>query len=227
MSDSRPAPRRGARVAVVLLVVGLVVAGLVLVLAGLGGSPPPSPSPAVAGSAGTSASTGPAGGASRRPDAVAEASRTGAPPARITVPSIDVVSAVNPVGLNRDGTLEVPAPGPLYDQAAWYRGSVTPGERGPSVILGHVDSAKNGPSVFYRLGEMRPGETFTVARADNAVLTFRVDSVRSYPKNDFPTLTVYGATDRPEIRLITCGGDFDSAARSYRDNTVVFAHLVS
>lgn len=223
MSDDRPAPRRGARVAVVLLVVGLAVAGLALVVAGLRGSPPPAPS--AVGRPGPVVSVGPAA-PDDRPAPVGTTSLTASPPSAVTIPSIDVTSPVNAVGLNPDGTLEVPAPGPLYDQAAWYRGSVTPGEVGPSVLLGHVDSARNGPSVFYRIGDLRAGAVVTVNRADGTALTFRVDDVRSYPKNDFPTRVVYGGTTRPELRLITCGGPFDSSARSYRDNTVVFAHLV-
>ena len=148
------------------------------------------------------------------------------PPARIAIPALGVDSPVNPVGLNPDGTVEVPAPGPLYDQAAWYSGSVTPGQRGPSVILGHVDSAANGPSVFAELSRLRPLDEFTVTRADGRTVVFRVNSVQSYPKDAFPTAVVYGPTTRPEVRLITCGGAFDRAARSYVDNTVVFANQI-
>ncbi len=151
----------------------------------------------------------------------------GVAPVALDIPSIDVSGPVNAVGLNPDRTLEVPAPGPLYDQAAWYRGSPTPGRVGPSVILGHVDSAANGPSVFYDLGRMRVGDRITVTLADRSARTFAVDAVRQVPKDDFPRLEVYGDTPGPELRLITCGGAFDSGARSYRDNTVVFARLVS
>lgn len=216
--------------AAVVLVVGLVVAGLVLVVAGLAAPTSPPPTPVASSPPGPVASVGPVEPV--RPvdqsrQATGPAPLVASAPKDITIPSIDVTSPVNAVGLNADRTLEVPAPGPLYDQAAWYRGSVTPGELGPSVIIGHVDSAKNGPSVFYRLGALRPGAAFTVTRADGAVLTFRVDSVRTYTKNAFPTQTVYGGTTRPEIRLITCGGPFDSTAGSYRNNTIVFAHLIT
>jgi sortase family protein len=148
------------------------------------------------------------------------------PPTRIGIPALGVDSAVDPVGLNPDGTVQVPAPGPLYDQAAWYTGSVTPGQRGPAVILGHIDSAANGPSVFYRLSALRPLDEFTVTRADGRTLVYRVNSVKSYPKDAFPSRSVYGPTTRPEVRLITCGGAFDSRARSYVDNTVVYANQV-
>jgi hypothetical protein len=149
------------------------------------------------------------------------------PPTRIAIPALGLDSAVNPVGLNPDGTVQVPAPGPLYDQAAWYSGSVTPGQRGPAVILGHIDSAANGPSVFYRLAALRPLDEFTVTRADGRTLVYKVNSVKSYPKDAFPGQAVYGPTTRPEIRLITCGGAFDARARSYVDNTVVYANQVS
>ncbi|MDL5159734.1 class F sortase [Actinomycetospora termitidis] len=145
------------------------------------------------------------------------------PPVRISIPAIGVESVVNPSGLNPDGTLEVPAPGPRYDQASWYTGSASPGRDGPSVILGHIDSARNGPSVFYRLGQLQPLDEFTVTRADGVALVFRVNSVQQYPKDAFPSRQVYGPTPRPEMRLITCGGPFDDSARSYRDNTVVYA----
>ena len=139
-------------------------------------------------------------------------------PVAISVPSIGVASALITVGLRPDGTLEVPE-GPDYDKAAWYDGSPRPGATGPSVIEGHVDSAENGPSVFYRLGDVRPGAEVVVERDDGTTATFRVDDVRSYPKDDFPELEVYGNTDGPELRLITCGGDFDSGSGHYVDNT--------
>ncbi|MBW0105473.1 class F sortase [Pseudonocardia sp. KRD-291] len=148
-------------------------------------------------------------------------------PTSLRIPAIKVASVVNSVGLNPDETMEVPAPGPLYDQAAWYRSSPTPGELGPSVIIGHVDSAANGPSVFYELGALKVGDRIEATRADGAVVEFAVDTVRSFPKDAFPQQTVYGNTPGPELRLITCGGPFDASAGSYRNNTVVFARQIS
>ena len=100
-----------------------------------------------------------------------------------------------------------------------------PGELGPAVLLGHVDSAEYGPGVFFRLGALRPGDTVSVTRADARVATFRVTRVASFPKDRFPTLAVYGNTADAELRLITCGGAFDSSARSYENNIVVYAVL--
>jgi len=137
-----------------------------------------------------------------------------------------VRSNIDALGLASDGTLQVPS-GDRYDNAAWYRHSPTPGSLGPAVMLGHVDSRSHGASVFYRLGEVRPGARILVARADRTVATFEVDRVRRYPKRDFPTSTVYGDIDHAGLRLLTCGGAFDSSAGSYVDNVVVFASLVA
>lgn len=147
-------------------------------------------------------------------------------PTSIQIPAIDVSSPVNLVGLNPDHTLQVPQPGPRYDQPAWYRYSPTPGEIGPSVIIGHVDSAANGPSVFFNLGRLVPGQRIQVSRDDHTTVSFDIDSVRSYSKDSFPAATVYGNTDYPALRLITCGGSFDHTTHQYRNNIVVFAHLV-
>ena len=144
------------------------------------------------------------------------------PPVRLVVVKLGVDSRVASVGLNPDRTMEVPAKGPLYDLAAWYRYSVTPGQQGPSVIIGHIDSAENGPSVFYRLGELAPGDTVSVTREDGRTVPFTVYATRSFAKDAFPTGEVYAGTAGPELRLITCSGSFDASARSYRDNTVVF-----
>lgn len=147
-------------------------------------------------------------------------------PTVVSIPSIDVTSPVNEVGLQSDGSMQVPQPGPLYDQAAWYGGSPTPGELGASVIIGHIDSYDDGPSVFYRLPALRPGEQVHVDRADGTRATFQVDTVEAFAKAAFPLEAVYGATPEPTLRLITCGGAFDEKTKSYRDNIVAFAHLV-
>ena len=148
-----------------------------------------------------------------------------AAPISIRIPAIEVSSVVNVVGLNPNHTMQVPRQGRGYNQPAWYRYSPTPGEIGPSVIVGHIDSARNGPSVFFKLGALQPGQDVEVTRADHTTVTFNVDLVRSYSKQSFPTLAVYGTTTRPTLRLITCGGRFDSHTGEYLNNTVVFAHL--
>jgi hypothetical protein len=147
-------------------------------------------------------------------------------PVSIDIAAIDVHSGVIPIGKAPDGTLEVPQPGPDLNKAAWYEDSVTPGQAGPSVIEGHVDSV-NGPSVFYSLGAVKPGNSIRVTRKDGSVAVFTVNAVRSYPSHAaFPTAVVYGADlAHPTLRLITCS-NFDNSTGHYVGNTVVFAHLV-
>jgi LPXTG-site transpeptidase (sortase) family protein len=147
-------------------------------------------------------------------------------PVELTIPAIGVHTPVNRLGVAPDGTLEVPQPGPHLNQAAWFENSPTPGQPGPSIIEGHVDSVE-GPSVFLDLGDVHPGDRVVVRRADGRVLTFRVDAVRDFLKTAFPTRLVYGGRDlgAPTLRLITCS-DFDTAIHHHLGNEVVFAHLV-
>ena len=148
-------------------------------------------------------------------------------PVVLDIPSIDVHSVVQHLGQAADGALEVPAPGPRYDEAAWYRYSPTPGSLGPAIVYGHIDSAADGPSVFYRLGELRPGDHVTITRSDGSLAVFEVDEVHSYAKDNFPTELVYGDIDHAGLRILTCGGAFDDSTGHYLDNIVVFASLVS
>ena len=150
-------------------------------------------------------------------------------PVSISIPAIGVRSKLMQVGLNSDGTIQVPPLNdpPLTNEAAWYKYSPTPGQPGASIIEGHVDSASEGPSVFFRLGAVKPGDLVNVTLADRQVAVFRVSAVRSYPKSQFPTSAVYGFTNYASLRLITCGGSFDAQSGSYRSNVVAFASLVS
>jgi len=146
-------------------------------------------------------------------------------PVSINIPAIGVHSVVQYLGLTAQNTLQVPAPGPRYNEAAWYKYSSTPGALGPAVILGHVDSAAQGPSVFFNLGDLQPGDKVLITRADDLVAVFKIDGVRVYAKNHFPTKLVYANTDHAALRLITCGGPFDNATGHYLDNIVVYASL--
>jgi sortase (surface protein transpeptidase) len=149
-----------------------------------------------------------------------------AAPERLSIPAIGVDAGLLQLGLNADGTVQVP-PLDADSKPGWYRGSPTPGQLGPALLLGHIDSARYGPGVFFKLGALRRGDTITVTRADHKAAVFRVDAVAEYRKDHFPTLTVYGNTDHAALRLITCGGKFDFSARSYEDNIVAFASLIS
>jgi sortase (surface protein transpeptidase) len=145
-------------------------------------------------------------------------------PVSISIPAIDVDSVVNPIGLAEDGSLAVPT-GEEYDEAAWFSGSPTPGEAGPAVVEGHVTSSGSTPSVFFELAALTAGDEVSVDRADGSSTTFEVYRVESYAKDDFPTGVVYGNTEGPELRLITCGGEYDPDDRRHLDNTVVYARM--
>jgi hypothetical protein len=160
---------------------------------------------------------GPSGPAHAAPPAKASAS----PPVHLTVPSIGVDSSLESLGLLADKSL---APPTQWGEAGWYAGGVRPGDPGPAVIAGHVDS-RNGPAVFFRLRDLRPGAPVYVTTQTGRVLRFLVDTSQQYPKDHFPTEAVYGPTPLPVLRLITCTGAFDAAAHSYLDNLVVTAHL--
>lgn len=154
---------------------------------------------------------------------------TPSPPVSIAIPAIGVHSKVFDVGLNPDGTIQVPPldNSPLTNEAAWYRYSSAPGALGTSVIEGHVDSAASGPSVFYRLGALTVGQQIYITRQDHTLAVFRITAVRQYPKDQFPTSTVYGNARYAALRLVTCGGQFDYSTGHYLSNTVVFAALTS
>jgi len=142
-------------------------------------------------------------------------------PVRVQIPAIGVDSELMELGLQADGTMEVPQAG---FPAGWYTGAPTPGELGPAVIAGHVDW--DGPGVFYDLHSVQIGDQVTVTRADGSTPVFQVVRVEQYPKVGFPTDEVYGDIDRAGLRLITCGGVFNSTTGHHDDNIVVFAELI-
>ncbi len=142
-------------------------------------------------------------------------------PVHLYVPSIGVETDLIGLGLQSDGTMEVPSGG---FPAGWYIGSPTPGELGPSILAGHVDWG-GAPGVFADLTEVKPGDAVIVTREDGTTASFAVTAVEQYPKDQFLTESVYGDIDHAGLRLITCGGDFDTDAASYDDNIVVYADL--
>ncbi len=141
-------------------------------------------------------------------------------PIRLSIPEIGVDSALMDLGLLADGSLQVP---PSGFPAGWYTGGPTPGELGPAVIAGHIDW--HGPGVFFKLHTLKPGDQVMVRRADGSQPTFRISRVARYPKDRFPTSLVYGNLDHAGLRLVTCGGSFNSQTGHYRDNIVVYADL--
>jgi hypothetical protein len=151
-----------------------------------------------------------------------EATLAHSPPVQLRIPTIGVSTGFVGLGLQPDGSMQVPRYGQV---AGWYRNGPTPGQRGPAVVAGHVDWLRQ-PGVFAELGRVRPGDEIAVDRADRTTAVFRVTRAAQYPKSHFPTQEVYGGTDGAELRLISCGGPFDHAARSYTDNVVVYARMV-
>lgn len=144
-------------------------------------------------------------------------------PTRIRIPVIGVDAPVAEVGLGASGGPEPPSPTDR-NLAGWYGGSVTPGSTGTSVVVGHVDTTA-GRAVFYDLGALHRGNLIDLARADGSLAVFAVDAVEVYGKADFPSSRVYGASGRPELRVVTCGGGYTKAT-GYQGNVVVYAHLV-
>ncbi len=206
------APRGQARTRLAgLLGVSLIVGGaLAIVVALIAQVHPPAPTAAAAGTTGRG---GPLGASLRK-----------SLPVSVAIPAIGVRSRLLHLGLNPDGTIQVPSLLTSADEAAWYKYSATPGQPGTAVIEGHVDSY-HGPAVFFRLGALRPGNRIAVTLADGDTAVFRVTGVREYTKEEFPAKTVYGPASYPALRLITCGGDFDPATGHYLSSVVVFAVL--
>jgi LPXTG-site transpeptidase (sortase) family protein len=143
-------------------------------------------------------------------------------PVSLTIPLIGVNTSLITLGLASGGAMQVPS---SVAVAGWYTGSPRPGSIGSSVIVGHVDST-SAHGVFYRLDELKAGDEVYVKRADGTTAEFRVTEIKQYLKDKFPTQTVYGPTPDAELRLITCGGAFDSATGHYLSNIVVYATQV-
>ena len=139
-------------------------------------------------------------------------------PQSIDIPSIEVEAPLMKLGLSKDGEVELP-PYEKPKMAGWYTGSAVPGDKGASVIIGHVDT-KTAPAVFYKLRQVRKGEIVKVERSDGKVVKYKVDSIEQVSKEHFPADRVYGGDG---LKLVTCGGKFDYAKGEYLDNIIVYA----
>ena len=146
----------------------------------------------------------------------------GTPPRAVRVDRLGIAGDLVGLRTGPDGVLQVPEDA---DRPGWYRQGVVPGDLGPAVVVGHVDSYE-GAGVFFRLRELVPGDRVSIERIDGSVIDFEVYGIEAVRKDGFPTARVYGPTEGPELRLITCGGSFDRAARSYTENVVAYARLV-
>lgn len=146
-------------------------------------------------------------------------------PKRLSIPEIGVNAPFTELSIGVSGQLN-PPPANDTNLVGWFRDGASPGERGSSIVVGHVDT-KTGPAVFSRLLTLQPGSMVHITRADSVVASFKVDSVDSFSKADFPNDRVYADSSSPQLRLITCGGDYNQNTREYEENVVVFAHLDS
>ncbi|MCQ4204879.1 class F sortase [Streptomyces coelicoflavus] len=206
--------RRVKDTAIAAVTAVALCSGAWLLLGGDRTDAPPQPSAAQAGTA-----TGPVGRTGR---GAAAPALPPSPPDRVRIPAIGVNAPLTGLGLTGTGSLDVP-PAEKKNLAGWYEAGTTPGETGTAIVAGHVDNAE-GPAVFYRLGALKKGSTVEVDRRDGGVAVFTVDAVEVYAADAFPDEKVYGAADRPELRVITCGGAY-SRSTGYQGNVVVFAHL--
>lgn len=143
-------------------------------------------------------------------------------PRTLRIPAIDVeTSFEGPLGLNYDQTVQVPD---SYEEVGWYKFGPTPGEIGPAVVLGHVDSYE-GPAVFYSLGQLEPGDEISIDRADGTTVVFEVEYLERHEQSGFPTEQVYGDLDYAGLRVITCSGTYDRSVLRYSHNLIVFARI--
>ncbi|WP_236594979.1 class F sortase [Saccharothrix sp. 6-C] len=166
---------------------------------------------------------GPTGQAAGQPATSAPPQVSAAAPVEVRIQALGTRSSLIPLGLNADGTAEVP---PLEQplQAGWYKHGPAPGDPGPAVLLGHVDG-HGRPGIFHDLATLSPGDRVEVTRHDRTTVSFTISRVDRVAKDHFPTDAVYGETTTPQLRLITCGGAFDPATGDYRDNVIAYADL--
>ena len=203
--DSRGQSRRWWAVAVVLLLTG---AGLLTL--GLRGHQEPLPGPAATPHL-ASGSAAPSAALAR------------SVPVALRIPAIGVAVSLSTLGLNPDGTVQVPT---NFQEPGWFRLGPSPGQVGSAVILGHVDS-RQGPAVFFRLRSLRAGDKVEVSLANGMVAHFVVTTVAMYPKEQFPARQVYASRGYSALQLVTCGGQFDTNTRSYLSNVVAYTSLVA
>ena len=143
-------------------------------------------------------------------------------PSRLIIPKINLdTTFVPPLELNADQSISVPD---SYTEVGWYTYGATPGEIGPSVILGHVDSY-DGPAVFFKLGQLEAGDEVMVEREDGTTAIFIVESKERIPQDNFPTEKVYGQINHAGLRLVTCTGVYNHGTPKYSHNLIVYARL--
>lgn len=146
-----------------------------------------------------------------------------AQPTQLSIEAIGVKSQITNTTLDTTGSIAVPN---QDNTVGWYEQNVSPGQTGTSIIVGHLDNA-NGPAVFWNLAKLSPGQTIAITRQDGSIARFTVTEIGQYTANNYPTQKVYGPSNQPELRLITCGGAYNVFTGHYEANTVVFAKLTN
>ncbi|MEV0324419.1 class F sortase [Streptomyces sp. NPDC050658] len=207
--ETTAGPRHTARLIAAAALTAALGAGLIACGQGSGSSPAPD----------VKVSNAAAAPAARTPAPLEKSRPTGL---RIPTAGVDATSMLD-LGVGADGALDVP-PADKADEPGWWTGGVTPGEKGAAVLVAHYDTAK-GPALMKDVAKVRMGDTIEVPRADGSTATFEVREIQQVSKEDFPTHKVYGATDRPELRLLTCGGPIRDGHRT--DNIILYADLVT
>lgn len=180
-------------------------AALAALVSACGGSPPTAPTASVPATTASAATT------------AADSGRV--TPTHVRIGALGVDSDLVPLGVDGSGALVPPESAAVV---GWFAAGPAPGDDGPALLAGHVDS-RTGPGMFYRLGELHVGDGIEVLRTDGSTATFTVSRVTQVAKADFPTQIVYGPSAGPELRLVTCGGSFDRTVQHYRDNIIVEA----
>lgn len=214
-----------AAVVLLLIAVACLTAGLRADNDALAGPFPPratTPSSAGASQTAPSSTATATATAAARPE-VPELPVQRSAPVSLRIPAIELTESLSQLGLNSDGTVEVPTD---FQEPGWFRLGPSPGQVGSAVILGHVDSYE-GPAVFFRLQSLQVGDVVEVGLADGSLARFEVNRVATYPKEQFPAEEVYASHGYSALQLVTCGGEFDTETRHYRSNVVAYTTLVT
>lgn len=141
-------------------------------------------------------------------------------PTRLRIADLDVDAPLDAVGLEDDGAMELPDD---VQRVGWYEPGVRPGESGSAVLAGHVDSRTTGPGALFELRRLDPGATLEVELADGTVQRWEVVARSRYGRDELPIDELFRWEGPQQLKIITCGGDFDPATGSYEENVVIHA----
>ncbi|RAZ66458.1 class F sortase [Planococcus maitriensis] len=150
-----------------------------------------------------------------------ELNQPGIAPETLSIPSIGVEADVTHLGVTDTGEMAVPDNG---EELSWFSPGYRPGQRGRSVIAGHVDDL-DGPAVFWDLTELEPGDEIFVS-GDDRELRFKVHTMESVPLDLADVDSVFGYHSSPELVLITCSGTYDYDRGTREERLIVYASLV-